>query len=782
MSGGCPRSGGKSAAVSGGCRREPGVAGSRKACPLAFLAMGALLALGAIPAKAVGSTPTATTTNTPGCVGPTLVQEAETTWHNYPPIPAVTFNVLAGDVLVAYGIEELYGNGNINNPATIADTMGLTWTTQGYIYDPSNGDPPPLHIWTATVKNTGSITVTATFNDTVDTAGLDVLTFRNSGGIGASAGTRNPSGAPSVNLTTTQDHSAIVVAVGDGLGKDGTRASECVNAGHAISSSSSTGGEAINDSCCTGAATGPTCPGRTWRTNAGALTETSYYDYAWPDAFVGGYYTVYGGYHADAGAASTYAVGLSAPGGQFYSIAAVEVKGVCVGPTATPTITPIATITPTPTTTRTTTQTPTTTPTATQALTQTVTNTPTVTPTPTLQPTATLTVASSPTATQTPTLTHTQTVAPSATPTATSSPKKTTPTATNSPTRTSTRTPIPTSTPTATSPPTPAATPSIVDLTQLGSIIALIPNAHAGAPGYSTIAVIRDGDMPPVGTVDTSREYDTWNGSGFRPEDWIGYTFATPQTFTRVIFQEGMNFSNGGWFNTLTVQVLQNGVWVGVSGLTSTPPYPPNDGINFETYTLDFAPITGTGIRIDGAPGGSAYFISVGELRVFGQVPTSSSDVTQLGSIIALIPNAHAGARGYSTIAVIRDGDMPPVGTVDTSREYDTWDGSGFRPEDWIGYTFTTPQTFTRVIFQEGMNFSNGGWFNTLTVQVRQNGVWVNVSGLTSTPPYPPNDGINFETYTLDFAPITGDGIRIDGAPGGSAYFISVGELRVYGP
>ncbi len=125
---------------------------------------------------------------------------------------------------------------------------------------------------------------------------------------------------------------------------------------------------------------------------------------------------------------------------------------------------------------------------------------------------------------------------------------------------------------------------------------------------------------------------------------------------------------------------------------------------------------------------------------------------------------------------------MPAVGTVDTTREYDTWDGSGFRPEDWIGYTYSTSQTFNRVVFQEGMNFSNGGWFNTLTVQVLQNGVWVNVSGLTSTPPYPPNDGINFETYTLDFAPITGDGIRIDGAPGGSAYFISVGELRVYGP
>jgi hypothetical protein len=66
---------------------------------------------------------------------------------------------------------------------------------------------------------------------------------------------------------------------------------------------------------------------------------------------------------------------------------------------------------------------------------------------------------------------------------------------------------------------------------------------------------------------------------------------------------------------------------------------------------------------------------------------------------------------------------------------------------------------------------------------VRQGGVWTAVAGLTSTPVYPAaNDGISYQTYVLDFPPIPGDGIRIDGAPGGSADFISVGELEVYGP
>src|SRR6185369_4062461 len=71
--------------------------------------------------------------------------------------------------------------------------------------------------------------------------------------------------------------------------------------------------------------------------------------------------------------------------------------------------------------------------------------------------------------------------------------------------------------------------------------------------------------------------------------------------------------------------------------------------------------------------------------------------------------------------------------------------------------------------------------FDSLNVQVRQNGVWTTVAGMTSTPAYPPNDGVNYETYTLNFPAVTGDGIRIDGAPGGGADFISVGELDVYG-
>jgi hypothetical protein len=209
--------------------------------------------------------------------------------------------------------------------------------------------------------------------------------------------------------------------------------------------------------------------------------------------------------------------------------------------------------------------------------------------------------------------------------------------------------------------------------------------------------------------------------------------------------------------------------------------------VSFQTYTLQFNPIQGDGIRIYGAPGGSAAFISVGELEVYVAEATSGSTTSaattdasvtaQAQSIIARVPTP-TGSGG--SLAVIRDGDRPAAGTWDPRRQYDSWDGANAAADDWVGYTFGSPQTFTRVVFQEGMHFGDGGWFNTLTVQVRQSGQWIGVGNLVTTPAYGGNNGVSFQTYTLQFNPIQGDGIRIYGAPGGSAAFVSVGELDVY--
>jgi len=329
----------------------------------------------------------------------------------------------------------------------------------------------------------------------------------------------------------------------------------------------------------------------------------------------------------------------------------------------------------------------------------------------------------------------------------------------------------------------PSSTP--VDLTQAGGIIALVTTPLGS--GNKNLEVIRDGDKPPVGSIDSLRQYDTWDGKNTATQDWIGYQFSTTQTFTRMVFQEGRHFADGGWFTTLRVQVRQNDVWKEVNGLRVTPAYPGiNDMQNYQTYTLEFNPISGEAIRLYGAPGGRWAFISVGELEVFGlrfdsPFPPSLRDLTRIGSIIAFVTTPLGG--GNKNLEVIRDGDKPPVGSVDSLRQYDTWDGKNTTTQDWIGYQYPIAQTFSRMIFQEGKHFGDGGWFKNLTVQVRQNGVWRTVAGLQVTPTYPGvNDGQNYQTYRLDFDAIGGDAIRLYGAPGGKWAFVSVGELEIFGP
>ena len=120
-----------------------------------------------------------------------------------------------------------------------------------------------------------------------------------------------------------------------------------------------------------------------------------------------------------------------------------------------------------------------------------------------------------------------------------------------------------------------------------------------------------------------------------------------------------------------------------------------------------------------------------------------------MGTIIASIPFPLGG--GNHDLEVIRDGDKPPVGNADSSRQYDTWDGIDPATEDWIGYSYASPYTFNRVVFQEGREFFDGGWFDLLTVQVRQGGVWNEVSSLVITPSYPGANGQSYETFEMTF-------------------------------
>jgi hypothetical protein len=156
--------------------------------------------------------------------------------------------------------------------------------------------------------------------------------------------------------------------------------------------------------------------------------------------------------------------------------------------------------------------------------------------------------------------------------------------------------------------------------------------------------------MPPVGTSDPKRQYDTYDGKNQAAEDWIGYAFGAPVTFSRVVFEEGVHFPRGGWFETLTVHVRQNGLWTAVSRLTVTPTYVGSAGKSFSTYTFAFAPITGDAIRIWGRPGGKDAFVSIGELRVFGSSTTPAPPVATSTPTAAVTPVRTATATALPTV------------------------------------------------------------------------------------------------------------------------------------
>jgi hypothetical protein len=206
-----------------------------------------------------------------------FIGEAETAWDTTTPKETPSITVQKGDVVVAFAdCEEVTeGKANLSNPTG----GGLVWTLKRRnLVNQFN----ETAVWTATATEAKTFKVTFARGATSRRFGGNVLVYRKSAGVGASVQRTEASAAPSFNITTEKDHSAIVMAIGDWNAIDGKS--------------------------------------RVYRTNAGAFTEQTY-------QFIAGVWTVYGGFHADAGVAGTYAVGLSAPAGQKYSLVAIEILG-----------------------------------------------------------------------------------------------------------------------------------------------------------------------------------------------------------------------------------------------------------------------------------------------------------------------------------------------------------------------------------------------------------------------------------------------------------------------
>ncbi|MBL8745698.1 MAG: PQQ-dependent sugar dehydrogenase [Phycisphaerae bacterium] len=159
------------------------------------------------------------------------------------------------------------------------------------------------------------------------------------------------------------------------------------------------------------------------------------------------------------------------------------------------------------------------------------------------------------------------------------------------------------------------------DITATGTIVARVfelnpPNPIGG--GNHDPEIIRDGFYPPVGSNNSATQFDTYHAGDQGNFDYIGYTFPAARTFTSLRIQEGIHFGDGGWWDSAQFEFRHpvTGVWTAVPGVTVTPSYPGNNGVNCETFAVTFPPVVGTGIRIAGNPGGSANFVSQAEFRV----------------------------------------------------------------------------------------------------------------------------------------------------------------------
>lgn len=210
---------------------------------------------------------------------PTFVAEYEATWTNTAAGASKTVDVTVanGDIIVVLGGSEQGGGVTLGTPTG----GGLTYTSRQAAVN--GGSWSTAYIWTAPSTSAQTFTLQITCaGGSSGSWGFNVLRFSGHGGVGASSNTNVSGAAPSLGLTTTGNNSAIAIINTDWNAADGTT--------------------------------------RTWRTVGAAATEQTYYR----DSSA---YAAYVGRHIDAGTAGAKTVGLSAPSGQKYTIAAVEILG-----------------------------------------------------------------------------------------------------------------------------------------------------------------------------------------------------------------------------------------------------------------------------------------------------------------------------------------------------------------------------------------------------------------------------------------------------------------------
>lgn len=223
---------------------------------------------------------------------PTFVQEAETNFgNNTSPETTPSRNVLAGDVLVA-----LAGMEHASPDIAISDnqTPDLAWVLEEDPTTTNTSAFPFTKGWSHVLANLiNGLTITFTRSSGTAWFGANVLTFRNSDGIGAATSkTSSSNQVGTISITTTEDNSAIAVIVVDWNALDGaSRVWATVNG------------------------IAPTPP------TIGNGFELSYFRNT-------SNYATYVAYYPDAGAAGAKTVGITTPGSTMRpSVVAIEILG-----------------------------------------------------------------------------------------------------------------------------------------------------------------------------------------------------------------------------------------------------------------------------------------------------------------------------------------------------------------------------------------------------------------------------------------------------------------------
>jgi hypothetical protein len=213
---------------------------------------------------------------------PGLVPGSETTFaaNTDTTVPTATFHVEQDDLVVAYAFQQVWVSGEaLTAPTADAHVGDFTLVAQVAVSTYCDAG-----VWSATATESGEVVLT--FNRAAPAGsrywGGKALVFREHDGVGATATVTNASGAPLLDITTTANHSTLVVINGDAAAVDGAT--------------------------------------RYWRWANPPAEEQTYQRSA-------GNATFYGAVYQDVQAAGTYSVGIFEPAAQQYAAVAVEVRG-----------------------------------------------------------------------------------------------------------------------------------------------------------------------------------------------------------------------------------------------------------------------------------------------------------------------------------------------------------------------------------------------------------------------------------------------------------------------